>query len=314
MEGNMTKLTFKYGTIGYKSTENAISFIKKQSKKSVLFLKPNVKNKYDNIGLNGEETVKSHLFSTKDDLFEIFENETEDKDVDIVVVDNTHYCTSNQIEQLRRLTANTQIFCYGLKTNFEANLFEGSKRLLELADNIEEIETKCQCGEKAVMNAHFINKFLSFKTEEAEGESHKFAGLCYSCFKTELYKTKINHKIVKYLEIFKDLDTAGDWSSDTPMDNVILQEPFVIYDEDVRSFVEDFREFEINHPEKIIVIADNIQALKKIPVKDQSFDYILSLISYVLKMEKIRPGLLKELIEDGTIVKWLKQVRKIIST
>ena len=335
----MAKLNFKYGTVGFSFVDSAEECCKTYAEKgsTILFIKTTAKNKFseakfheslsdanaensakksktkNKIDLQKFEDVEVVSISAETNLVELFEEKSHDKKIDVVVVEDAQLCTTIQVENLRKISENANVFCFGLKVNFDTQLFEGSKRLLEISDSVQEIKTDCRCKNKATMNAHFINGFLTFDVDEEKEGKHTYQGLCYACFKKELRRTNINNQIVKYLAIFKDMDTAGDWSSDTPMDNVILQKPFVIYDEDVKNFVQDFHEFEINNPEKMIVVPDNVQALKKISVKDQSFDYVMSLISYVIKMERIRPGMLKELIEDGTMTKWLRQIKKTIS-
>ena len=315
----MQRLYFKYGAMGSSKTASALMcrFNYMQKGLNVFLMKPALDNRFDvkeatsRIGLS----APCYPFSTEENLKEVFDKENEKQKVNVVIVDEAQFCTRKQVDQLREITEEIPVLCYGLKTNFKSELFEGSKRLLEIADSIQEIKCICECGKKAIMNGRFLNGLLVTNGEEfVIGGDERYKGLCYSCFKKEQQKTKIQDKIVKYLKIFKDMDDAGTWSTDTPMDNVVLQKPYVIYDEDVKAFVNDFKEFEISHPEQTVVVNDNIKDLKKISVKDKSFDYVMTLISYVLKMEKIRPGLLKTLIEDGTVVKWLKQIKKVTAS
>ena len=92
----------------------------------------------------------------------------------------------------------------------------------------------------------------------------------------------------------------------------MLQKPFVVYDEEVKNFVEDFKDVDVKSPQKFMLIDDNIDALRKITVKDKDFDYMMALIAYVLKLEKEKPGLLKALIEDNTLTKWLRQIKRSV--
>ncbi len=314
----MNRLYFKFGVMGSSKTASALMcrFNYMQKGSNVLLLKPAIDTRVkvnevtSRIGLS----APCYAFCEDKNLIEIFEYENQKQKIDVIIVDEAQFCTAQQVDQLRQLTEEVPVLCYGLKTNFKTQLFEGSKRLLELADSIQEIKAVCQCGKKSILNGRFVDGLLVTEGEEVViGGDETYKALCYSCFKKEKQKAKIQDKLVKYLKIFKDMDDAGTWSGDSTADNIVLQEPYVIYDEDVSAFIEDFKEFQVPHPEQTVVVNDCVKDLKKIAVKDKSFDYVMTLISYVLQMETIRPGLLKTLIEDGTITKWLKQIKKVTS-
>ena len=78
------------------------------------------------------------------------------------------------------------VICYGLKTNFKTELFEGSKRLLELSDSITELKSICKCGHKAIINARIVNgKVVTDGTEIVIGGDETYEAMCYSCFKKQ---------------------------------------------------------------------------------------------------------------------------------
>ena len=82
------------------------------------------------------------------------------------------------------------VICYGLLTNFKTELFEGSKRLVELAESLQEIKSICRCGRKATINARMSNGKIVLEGEEILiGGDECYEGLCYSC-----YKNLINNK------------------------------------------------------------------------------------------------------------------------
>ncbi len=70
------------------------------------------------------------------------------------LVDEAQFLTAGQVEQLARLADvhDIPVLAYGLRTDFQARLFEGSARLLALADSLIEIKSVCRCGRKATMN------------------------------------------------------------------------------------------------------------------------------------------------------------------
>lgn len=102
------------------------------------------------IGLSKE----AHMFDAQTDLFAIVEQEAVDAKTACVFLDEAQFLTSDQVTQLARVVDELDIpvICYGLRTDFTGELFEGSARLLALADEIRELKTICKCGRKATMN------------------------------------------------------------------------------------------------------------------------------------------------------------------
>lgn len=76
-------------------------------------------------------------------------------DIACVIVDEANFLTAEQVRRLVNIVDEQDIpvICYGLRTDFQGNLFEGSRELLRWADTIEEIKTICWCGRKATFNA-----------------------------------------------------------------------------------------------------------------------------------------------------------------
>lgn len=105
-----------------------------------------------------------------------------------IFIDEAQFLTTKQVEQLSGIVSdfNINVFCYGLKTNFKWELFEGSKRLLEISDNIREISSYCWCGRKATMNA-LLNEIIAPKKEHEEvefliGADELYTNVCYTHF------------------------------------------------------------------------------------------------------------------------------------
>jgi len=74
--------------------------------------------------------------------------------VSCVLLDEAQFLTAAQVEELAAVVDRLSIpvLCYGLRTDFRAELFPGSARLLALADELSELKTICHCGRKATMN------------------------------------------------------------------------------------------------------------------------------------------------------------------
>ena len=108
-------------------------------------------------------------------------SEEEIKGYDCVLVDEAQFCTKDQIFFFAHVVddLNVPVICYGLRTDFQLNLFEGSEWLFALADTIEETKTICWCGKKATCNARF-NKDGIIKTGEQIllGGNDSYISLC----------------------------------------------------------------------------------------------------------------------------------------
>lgn len=109
-----------------------------------------------------------------------------------ILVDESQFLTKKQVEQLRNIVDDFDInvMCYGLRTDFQTNLFEGSKRLFELADDINEMKISCECGGKAIINARFNeNGQIIFNGEQVLiGGEDKYKPMCSKCYINELRK------------------------------------------------------------------------------------------------------------------------------
>lgn len=190
---NIPKLYFRYGAMGSSKTANALmtKFNYEEKGYKVLLLKPSIDDRY------GETVVKSRIglsseakqFRKSDNLrFVHYGMKPDIIEYDAIIVDEGQFCTARQIEQLKQIaTVEIPVFVYGLRTNFKSELFEGSKRLFEIADSITEIKSICSCGSKAIINARLNDGMIVREGEEIEiGGNEKYIGMCYSCWKGEL--------------------------------------------------------------------------------------------------------------------------------
>lgn len=150
----MAKLYFKYGAMGSSKTANALmtryNFLEKGKK--ALLIKPDIETRDDRrkirsrVGLEAECILFSELQAYDPEVI---------KEYDVIIVDEAQFLMTSEIDFLANIVDNYNItvFCYGLRTDFTSHLFPGSKRLLELADEVEELKTACWCGNNAIMNA-----------------------------------------------------------------------------------------------------------------------------------------------------------------
>ena len=96
---------------------------------------------------------KSNIFTTKTDIYSDIINKNIEVSVDCLLIDEAQFLTKEQVAQLGMIVDKLDIpvLAFGIRTDFQGNLFEGSKHLLAWADNLKEIKTVCHCGRKATM-------------------------------------------------------------------------------------------------------------------------------------------------------------------
>lgn len=134
------------------------------------------------IGLRKE----AHVFDAATDLFEIVKTESADMTAACVFLDEAQFLTPAQVMQLARIVDELDIpvICYGLRTDFMGDLFEGSARLLAIADEIRELKTICKCGRKATMNLRIDSHGAAVTSgEKIEiGGNDRYVPLCRKHF------------------------------------------------------------------------------------------------------------------------------------
>ncbi len=184
----MAKLYFKYGAMGSSKTANALitKFNYEERGMRVWLVKPSIDDRdganviRSRIGLEEE----AFIATSNIDLYEKFK---ELGCYHVVITDECQFFSSAQIDQLRRIVDELEIpvLCFGLRTDFLTHLFEGSLRLLEVADSISEIKTICSCGKKAIVNAR-IDANGRVVTEGGQillGGNDSYVAMCHACWK-----------------------------------------------------------------------------------------------------------------------------------
>ena len=188
----MSKLYFRYGAMNSgKSTHlMQVAYNYEERGMKVIIAKPKIDNK-------GEDTLVSRLgvnrkvdllISEYENIFKLIDNYLyENKKIDCILVDEAQFMKSEQIDQLFEIAVNFDIpiICYGLRTDFKRDGFEGSTRLLLLAHSIEEMKTICTCGQKAIFNGRKINDKFVFEGEQIaidEQNDVKYESLCGDCY------------------------------------------------------------------------------------------------------------------------------------
>ncbi|MFM8981202.1 MAG: thymidine kinase, partial [Planctomycetia bacterium] len=180
----MAKLYFRYGTVGSAKTLNllAVAHNYERQGRKVLVAKPVVDTR------DGVRTIASRAGLHREaDLLLGPEDRLEVRrlrHLDALLVDEAQFLSEANVEGLRRLTveAKVPVLCYGLRADFRGRLFEGSKRLFELADTIEEVKTICaDCTRKAIMNMRLVDGQPTLEGPSVQlGGDESYKPQCYA--------------------------------------------------------------------------------------------------------------------------------------
>ena len=126
-------------------------------------------------------------FNTADNLFNVTNNEHIQSPIHCVLVDEAQFLTRKQVRQLSDVCdqLNIPVLAYGLRTDFQGNLFEGSAQLLAWADNVDEIKTICHCGRKATMVLRIDSNGRAIKDGQQIqiGGNDRYVSVCRQHFK-----------------------------------------------------------------------------------------------------------------------------------
>ena len=191
----MSKLYFRYGAMNCGKTTSLLQVAHKYEERGmkVVLIKPSIDTKAnDSVSSRiGVERKVDHLVSPEENLkgyLNLLVGNTS-----CVLVDEAQFLSESQVEELfvfSKLT-NIPVICFGLRCDFRTNLFPGSKRLFELADEIEELYTICRCGRKARFNARIVNGEFTLDGDQVAIDGDvDYESLCGKCYLTKVRKMK----------------------------------------------------------------------------------------------------------------------------
>lgn len=191
----MAKLYFRHGTVGSAKTLNllAVAHNYRQQGKKILLMKPDLDVRF------GKGQIKSRAgLEMQADVLIVDDNSLRGLDyegVSCILVDEAQFLSGKVIDELRRIALehDIPILCYGLRTDFKSHLFEGSARLMELADSIEEVKATCHfCNRKSIMNLKHVNGLAVSEGPSVElGAEEKYFPTCYKCYCREIEKGRL---------------------------------------------------------------------------------------------------------------------------
>lgn len=182
----MCKLYFKYGCVGSSKSANLLmtKYNYENQGMKCLLIKPAVDTRDKLVRSRVGLESPCLLISDTENIINLV-----DSAYDVVLVDEAQFLSEEQVNQLYFISLSIPVLCYGLMTDFQQHLFEGSKRLVELAENTQEIKTVCSCGRKATVNARYINGMIVKNGDVVAIESDKisYRPMCKHCFLKEVY-------------------------------------------------------------------------------------------------------------------------------
>lgn len=190
----MAKIHFKYGAMNSGKSDTLIKTAYNYTEQglAIATIKPSVDTKGEDfiVARGGAKRAVDILAGPKTNIQtevkKYIKKHSHDK-LACVLIDEAQFLTEKQIDQLFSIAKhdNISVIAYGLRSDFRSKLFPGSRRLLELADNIEKIPTMCRCGSQAEFNCRKQGDRYVFEGAQVaiDGEEavtyDSLCGLCY---------------------------------------------------------------------------------------------------------------------------------------
>ena len=192
----MAKLYFRYGAMGSSKSANIlmVRYNYEERGQYAVLLKPRTDNR------DGEDEIKSRIgLSAPAEYVDDFLQEISkcwnvetseyiyhEKGVAAVLVDEAQFLSPEEVDRLSDIVDfyDISVLCYGLRTDFLNHLFPGSRRLMEIADVIEEVPTVCWCGRRAQCNTRYANgKIVREGAQIMLGSNESYVALCRKHYK-----------------------------------------------------------------------------------------------------------------------------------
>ena len=192
----MAKLYFRYGAMGSSKSANIlmVRYNYEERNQYAVLLKPRIDNR------DGEHEIQSRIgLSAPVKYVDEFLNEIaktwgpgspeylyHGMKVDAVLVDEVQFLSEKEIDTLSDIVDfyDIPVICYGLRTDFRSKMFPGSKRLMEIADIIEEVPTVCWCGKRAQCNTRYADgKIVREGAQVMLGSNESYVALCRKHYK-----------------------------------------------------------------------------------------------------------------------------------
>lgn len=191
----MAKLYFFYGAMNSGKTTRILQCAynyEEQGMKPIL-MKPKIDTKGNEyiVSRIGSKRKVDFLIEAKANIYDIIVEQY--TNVDLIIVDEAQFLTERQVNQLMDVVIDLDIpvMCYGLRTDFMGNSFPGARRLLDIAHELSEVKTICECGHKAMFNVRLIDGKVQTEGDsvaiDGEGEV-TYTVACARCFRLKTHR------------------------------------------------------------------------------------------------------------------------------
>ena len=199
----MAKLYFYYSSMNAGKSTNLLqsSYNYRERGMNTIVLTPELDTRYggsvvsSRIGLSADATT----FSTADNLFSLVKDAHRERPLHCLLIDEAQFLSRDQVHQLGDVAdeLGIPVLCYGLRTDFQGLLFEGSQHLLAWADNLVEIKTICHCGRKATMVLRLDERGQVVKrgAQIKIGGNETYQAVCRKHFKTGMAERRTDELV-----------------------------------------------------------------------------------------------------------------------
>lgn len=204
------KLYFRYGTMGSAKTAMLLTQAYNFEERGMRYvcLKPIIDTREKKSVIRSRIGIERECqwIYPETDIYAMAKTIFENQRVvtDWFLIDEAQFLSSRQVDQLSRIVDDfgSNVICYGLRTDFQTHLFEGSRRLFEIADSIEEIKSTCHCGRKTIVNARIgaDGDFVDTGEQVEIGGNDRYIAVCRKCWRNKRIEQLNRHTLP-----FKDL-------------------------------------------------------------------------------------------------------------
>lgn len=201
------KLYFRYGTMGSAKTALLLTQAYNFEERGMEYLcmKPIIDTR------DKENVIKSRIGIKREclwihpdtDIYELVKTSFEETLIvkDWILIDEAQFLAREQVDQLARIVDDygCNVVCYGLRTDFQSNMFEGSQRLFEIADTIDEIKSTCSCGRKTIINARIDadGSVITDGNQVMIGGDDKYIAMCRRCWRNRRLESSEKNSLFK---------------------------------------------------------------------------------------------------------------------
>ena len=196
----MAKLYFFYGAMNSGKTTRILQCAynyEEQGMKPIL-MKPKIDTKGEEyiVSRIGAKRKVDFLIEPKQNIYDVIVEKY--TNADLIIVDEAQFLSERQVNQLMDVVIDLDIsiMCFGLRTDFTGSSFPGARRLLDIAHELSEVKTICECGHKAMFNVRLVNGKVQTEGESVaiDGEGKvTYTVACARCFRLKTHH-KFDHK------------------------------------------------------------------------------------------------------------------------